>query len=680
MLGRDMVSEAFPRSIPVAVRLAVSLSADLRLAGGLFILLLSARLALHGLLRAYVGDGATPTDVAHALLQGARFDLQMAMVSILPCVLTGLFSSGWTAAENFWSRLRQRLRTITWVAMVWGTIVLFVADWLYFKEFGAQFDAHLFEPLQEDLRALAATVWVTCPVVWMGLGCLALASAGWVSARWVVRREGYFSVFWSAARPSRQWGGLVLMVVLMVIALRGSIGARPLQSGTATVTTDRTLNRLTPSLWHALRSATNRHLQRRIAERNSGQAYAGVDLSAACRAVLGTVTDDRSIDHACLRVAAGPIGTAPRHIIVIMMESQSGWPLMEPHRHLDLMPELADLSERGTSVQRFVSAGGGTIYSLGPLFTGLPDCSIPQTLTPTTRTPFPTSLAPTFRRLGYRTRFFYGGFLASKRYGDFALDQGFEEIYGEREVAPTRRRNSWGVDDADLYSFIARKLDDTRPTFSVILTTSNHPPFEADLSTTSFDGKALAAKSGLTDAEAIRVLGHLWYADHCAGAFVRAIEPRLPNMLVSLSGDHYGRRFLTGAPDAAERTAVPCVLYGPTVLAGQTCSPRMVGNHLDLLPTLVELTAPAGFVYHAWGHNLFGPEADWSIGNEAVVTPRQWVDVSVGNSAIMSGISNEEMMKNQRIYGEYTALAWWRLIHGPVVPSNLPRPRTPESG
>ncbi len=669
MLGRDMNFEEFPRSTSVAVRLAASLSADLWVAGRLLLLLLSVRLGLHGLLHTYVGDSATGRDLAHALLQGTRFDLQMAMVAIIPCVLASLLSSYWQPALGFWSRFRQRLRIITWVAMAWGTLVLFIGDWLYFKEFGAQFDSHLFEPLQEDLSALAATVWVTYPVVWTGFGCLVLGYAAWMSTRWVVRHEGNFIAFWLSVRPSRQWGAIVLMVVLVVIAVRGSIGYRPLQSGTATVTTDRTLNRLTPSLWHALRTATREHLENRAAERDGGHAYAAVDLTAACRAVLGTVTDDRSIDHACQRVANGPIGTAPRHIIIMIMESQSGWPLMEPYRHLDLMPELADLSERGTSVQRFLSAGAGTIYSLGPLFTGIPDCSIAQTLTSTTRAPFPSSMAPTFRRLGYRTRFFYGGFLSSKKYGNFALDQGFEEIYGEREVIVTRRRNSWGVDDADLCSFVARTLDDIRPTFSVILTTSNHPPFEVDLSTTPFDGKALVAKSGITEAEAIRVLGHLWYADHCAGNFVRAIEPRLPNLLVTLIGDHYGRRFLTGAPDPAERTAVPCVLYGPTVLAGQTCSPRMVGSHLDLFPTLVELAAPAGFTYHAWGHNLFGPEADWSIGNKAVVTPRQWIDFSAGNSAIMSGVSNEESMMNKRLYDGYTALAWWRLVHGPVLPS-----------
>ena len=659
------------RPVPAVARLATALTNDLRIAAGLWVVLLGVRLGLHAGLHGAIGSSATGSDFIHALLQGARFDLQMAMVAILPCLALSLLTSSWTGPASFAHRLRHRVRTITWVAVVSSTLVLGVVDWLYFKEFGAQFDAHLFEPLQEDLRALAATVWVTYPVVWIGLGCLVLGGLVGMSARWVVGRgEGAaWAAWWGGVRRSRQWAGVALLVVFVVIALRGSIGYRPLQSGTATVTTDRTLNRLTPSLWHALRTATRDFLAHREDERSGSRSFATVDLSAACRTVLGTLPEDRSLDHASLRIAAGPLATPPRHIVLMVMESQSGWPLMEAHRQLGVMPELASLAERGTSVQRFVSAGGGTIYSLGPLFTGIPDCGIAQTLTPTTRTPFPTSMAPTFRRLGYRTRFFYGGFLASKRYGDFASDQGFEEVHGEAEVKVTRRRNSWGVDDADLYRFVAQSLDDVRPSFSVILTTSNHPPFEVDLSTTPFDAQALAAKSGIRDAEAIRVLGHLWYADHCAGAFVRAIEPRLPGLLVTLIGDHYGRRFLTGSPSPAERTAVPCVLYGPGVLAGQTCSPRMVGSHLDLLPTLVELAAPAGFAYHAWGHNLFGPEAEWSIGNQAVVTPREWIDVSAGTSASMSGISDEALAISQGWYRDYTALAWWRIIKESVLPS-----------
>jgi phosphoglycerol transferase MdoB-like AlkP superfamily enzyme len=657
--------------VPAAARLAAALTHDLRIAAGLWAMLLGARLGLHAGLHAAIGSSATGSDVIHALLQGARFDLQMAMVAILPCLTLSMLTSSWTGPGGFAHRLRQRVRTITWVAVVWSTLVLGVVDWLYFKEFGAQFDAHLFELLHEDLRALAATVWVTYPVVWIGLGCLVLGGVVGMSARWVVGRggEAAWAAWLGGVRRSGQWAGLVLLVVLVVIALRGSIAHRPLQSGTATVTNDRTLNRLTPSLWHALRTATRDYLARREDERSGSQTFATVDLSAACRTVLGTVPEDRSLDRASLRIAAGPLATPPRHIVLVVMESQSGWPLMEAHRQLGVMPELASLAERGTSVQRFVSAGGGTIYSLGPLFTGIPDCGIAQTLTPTTRRPFPTSLAPTFRRLGYRTRFFYGGFRASKRYGDFASDQGFEEVYGQAEVTVTRRRNSWGVDDADLYRFVAQSLDDVRPSFSVILTTSNHPPFEVDLSTTPFDAQALAAKSGIRDAEAIRVLGHLWYADHCAGAFVRAIEPRLPGLLVTLIGDHYGRRFLSGSPSPAERTAVPCVLYGPDVLAGQTCSPRMVGSHLDLLPTLIELAAPAGFAYHAWGHDLFGPEADWSIGNQAVVTPWEWIDVSAGTSAKMNSISDEALAISRGWCRDYTALAWWRLIKGSVLPS-----------
>lgn len=636
---------------------------DLRVILYVIALLFILRLGLHVWLRAGFHDHVDAATVILALAQGLRFDVQMATVSLLPSVALSLL----TVFGFGLARLRHAVRVTIWTIIAWSSVLLMVIDGFYFKEFGSQFDPRLFEPLNEDLGALLATIWASYPVVWIALGSVAFGVAVWWSSRWVVRNEERQLACWSTVRVVSRGVALVLVIGGFVVAARGSITHRPLQSGTAAVTTDRNLNRLIPSPWHALRVALLDHWQTRAAERDGGRAFDDINLSVACRQVFDTAAD-RDLDQATLRFAHGAASTPPRHIVLVLMESESGWVLMDGHRSLGLAPHLAWLGEHGVTVPRFVSAGSGTLYSLGPLFTGIPDCGVMQSLTPTTRAPFPTSLAPIFRKLGYRTRFFYGGYLASKRYGDFALDQGFEEVFGQQSVTATRTNNSWGVDDADLFAMVARTLDDRQPSLSVILTTSNHPPYEVDLASAGFDAQQLAAESGISDPETLRVLGHLWYNDHCVGAFVTALESRLPGLLVAITGDHYGRRFINGTPDPAERTAVPCILYGPTVLAGRACAPQQVGSHLDLVRTLIELAAPAGFSYHAWGHDLFGPQAGWSTGALTVVTPERWVDVSAGTSAAMGEVSAEEFAAFHQLSQAVRGLAWWRLFHGAALP------------
>src|SRR5207247_360324 len=95
----------------------------------------------------------------------------------------------------------------------------------------------------------------------------------------------------------------------------------------------------------------------------------------------------------------------------------------------------------------------------------------------------------------------------------------------------------------------------------------------------------------------LRVLGHFRYADRCLGQFVQNLAPHLTAPLFVITGDHYGRRFPNAHPSLYERMAVPLVLYGPNVLAGRSAGANAVGSHVDIGPTVVNLSAPAGFTY-----------------------------------------------------------------------------------
>jgi phosphoglycerol transferase MdoB-like AlkP superfamily enzyme len=645
---------------PWQVRLAAACTADLGVTLGLLGVLVVNRIATVVSLRERLGPQTGAGDLVLFAANGLRFDVQFALIATLPLLLVSLVTGWWTAAAG-----RHRLRYAWWSLVATAICCAGFANVQFYREFGVQFDMRILEPLNEDLRALAKTVWQTYPVVGAAVASLALVVAAAVLARWLLPREAA----WIRRFHGLPWGRGVALALVVVVGLvaagRGSLWGRPLQFGTAGVTANATLNRLIPTPWHAIRYAVYRWRDLQVG--SAGTALLGPEQLLPATRTCFAAQAAADLDRCTLRQASGPQGPVPSQIVILLLEGQSGFPLFARHRHLDLNPNLLDLAGRGLYLERFLPASQGTIYSLGCLFTGIPDSGLAMSLAPLARTPFPTSLAPQFAALGWRTRFVYGGYLDALRYGGFAQDQGFDEVLGIEDFGPGTRQ-AWGIDDSILFARMAEVISaDVRPTLTLILSTSNHPPFEVDLAKAGFPRAAVAAKVHPTSD--VNALGHIWYTDRQVGTFVNRIEARHPDLLVAISGDHPSRRWVEPAPPVADRSAVPLILYGPRILAGRTLPANAAGDHLDLLPTLLELVAPAQTVYHAWGKDLLGANDGDPIGTGAgfLVSAHEWIEV--GNTAENQGLDAQRWSLLAERYRAKHGLGWWRLLRGPQLPA-----------
>jgi phosphoglycerol transferase MdoB-like AlkP superfamily enzyme len=358
------------------------------------------------------------------------------------------------------------------------------------------------------------------------------------------------------------------------------------------------------------------------------------------------------------------------------MESYDSWSMQPKFASLHLTDRLAALARDGIQARAFVSAGSGTIKSLGAIMTGLPSAGLFVNYLPTVRAGVPTSAGRIFHRLGYRTRFFYGGYLSWQRIGDFAREQGFDEVYGGDQMSARLSGNEWGVDDAEMFAFILERTG-VQPTFDVIMSTSYHPPFSVDLEAAGFDLEALRANPlcrGLSTQQ-LRALGHLWYSDKSLGDFVQQAEHRLVRPLFAMTGDHYSREeSVNPRPNLFESSAVPFVLYGRDALASVGRREGLAGSHVDIVPTLVDLVAPAGFAYHAFGRDLLDPtQAQVGYGNDTVIAPYFVLNVRSptrvedleGQPPARAVPTAELVRKYQQLHG----LAWWRAQSGSAWPA-----------
>ena len=379
-----------------------------------------------------------------------------------------------------------------------------------------------------------------------------------------------------------------------------------------------------------------------------------------------------TLDDYLLRHAAGPKSVPPRHLFLVVMESYEAWATLDKYAALGLADGLRDLAARGLSVGSFLPASTSTMTSLSTLITGLPDCGIMTNYLPASRQSFPTAVAPVFRRLGYRTRLYYGGYLNWQRLEEFARSQGFDEVYGAEHMPTAAHRNEWGVDDEHLFNHIRDTLPADIPSFNLIMSTSFHPPYDVDVLAKGFALTELppALQSECKAYVDLNVLGHLWYSDRCLARFVAAAERRLPRSLFAITGDHAGRRFIAHSPDAFELAAVPGVFYGPEVLAGIRLPRQVAGSHLDLGPTLIELAAPAGTTYCALGRDLLAPAPHFlGIGRNKVIGPNFLVDVSAEPQVLPlhGGLPPElpwTAAELQDLHHAYLGVAWWRIMTG----------------
>jgi len=370
------------------------------------------------------------------------------------------------------------------------------------------------------------------------------------------------------------------------------------------------------------------------------------------------------------RHAAGAPGHPPNHIILVVEESYAAWGLRPECSELHATDQLAALGRAGIMADAFVSAADGTMPSLAAIITGMPDTGIHVNYQPAAQETFPTSIAPIFKRLGYRTRFFYGGYLSWQRLGDFCKDQGFDEVHGGPQMTDRLTGNEWGVDDEAIFFAVRNRLGD-EPTFNMIMTTSYHPPFSVDLKGEGFPQEKIQAELDARgfSAKETRILGHLWYADDALGEFVEETIQAQPRTLFAITGDHWSRRAFASRPLLYGRRAVPFVLYGPEVLREVKRPPHIAGSHTAITPTLVELSAPAGFEYHAFGRNLLDPtQPQIGYGNHAVVTPDYILDIGPqGAVEDMQGHSVRDQVPVEELrlrYQQLHALSWWRVMKG----------------
>ena len=569
--------------------------------------------------------------------------------------------------------------------MIWGVIGIFLLVYLqvvlvgYYQKFHDTFNQQLFDFIFDDTGAILVTLVKEYNLLPKLVGITLLTGMlGWLLYHWLKRP---ILPFLEQVKGWKKGVAATLLLLLLVISARGSLIGRPAQWKDAAVTDDYFLNLSTVNPEMALYYALGVY-QEMNSSKGLNNFLPDGDIRKAVKEYTGTDRDFPDLSGYIEHVAKGNINGKPSHIFIIVMESYHSWPMLPAYAELGLANGLKRIASRGIWVKRFLPASVSTMRSLSAIFTGLSNAGLLLNYEAGTNHPLPTSLTTLFEDLGYETNLFYGGYLSWQKLERFAINQGFDHIYGAGHFPRGQHSNEWGVDDETLFKFIEDKVSSDSPhSVSLIMTTTNHPPFDLDVDDKGFPLKKIPQHflqhlPEKFDPEQYRQeLGHFWYADRLLESFVLKMHKRFPNALFAITGDHYGGNHISDQASLFERRSVPLVLFGPNILKNKTLPEHQVGTHLDMLTTLVELSATEGHKYSSLGRDLLQPPKSLNTitANSAsamtadtlyFIQRQQWKPANMGK---------DELKRMKHYHHLLQGLSWWMVRYGMVLES----PTTP---
>lgn len=611
-----------------------------------------------------IEETSTYGDILLALMQGLRYDLSTAATLLSITILLSLLDFG-----SFTYRLLMRLRELIIVIYVPVTLLLFVVDLIFFAYFNQQIDQRVSGLWQDNVEDLMLTFWKDShPILYLSAYVFLIYLNYKIVIGWY--RNNKFYIFRHAAfirhNALKVVFSIVFVFAIAAIA-RGSFGSSPLSYKHAEITGDTFLNKIVMNPYNSLRY-TYQDLNA-IANSKTLKAFWPEGLDSAIRtAYPQQKAKVDTLSQLFERNSKGLGATIPKHIFVVVMESHSGWPLFDQYQNLGISPRLVELGDKGIYLRDYLSENSSTLDNLAAIMTSFPARDVKLSVEPGSLSPYETSIARQLGKVGYATRFYYGGGLKWRRIGIFTKGQGFTEAYGfssMQEQEGAEIMNGWKVHDDYIYSLVESKLSE-EPSLNVILTTSNHPPFEIDWTERGYPGKDLPDSITVSGDNVVYNLGALWYADKAIGEFVARVEQQYPDSLFIITGDHrekLGIHF-KGKELALANFSVPLVIYGPAVLGELSVDKTLPASHLNLLATIMDLALPRGEAYYATSPSIFDLDLDNYVANDRVIISEDRV-IPLGVSAKLSAQEKTALRKHEAL----SALVWQRVRKGDALPA-----------
>ena len=631
-----------------------------------WLLLCIYRIIFIGGMHEYIAVDSDFSLIFTAIYSGAKLSLQTAGVLTL-CMLISL------VAEGFFKQLRL-FRQICSFCVLFITTLLFIARFPFYQQFHSGFNQMIFTAMHEDVYALFISLieefhlpLKLCIVV------LLVCVLNYIFNKFIDGKWDFFK--WYKLNNKFR-----LIILLISVYLLGTLslygGGWSWKSGVnwenAGITNDTFLNEAILDDYQAIYRA---YVNQMRMEACNGLSFSADDVDVLAQR-LTQKNGNYDLKNYLKKEATGAKIIKPQHIFVIVSESYANWPLLAKYNNLHIADNMQKVIAQDNTVytSHMLPSGSSTIGALMTMVTGMANSNLYLTTMPEAlKEPYLTASAPQMKSLGYETSFWYSGPATWENIQEFTLAQGFDKFYSRGNLDENATGSVWGADDEYLYDAIFKQIDENKATFSVILNTSNHSPFNIDLQSKGFNEEVVRQalpESEKNNQELIKELGHFWYADKMAGEFIEKVQKKYPDSLIIFVGDHADRYNIDKTPSMYERYTVPLIITGKGITKDLLPKDN-AGSQIDIMPTVIDLIAPEKFEYYSVGTPL--------MNNKLGQSYAFWITANaIGNTDDLTDKAQffgEQILPPKAQLEDYVnavrAISWWLGKYGTIIDKSL---------
>lgn len=293
------------------------------------------------------------------------------------------------------------------------------------------------------------------------------------------------------------------------------------------------------------------------------------------------------------------VNTEQPNIIFLILESHTADVMNSLGGEKGVCPTLDSIASEGLLFTQIYGSGMRTDQGLVSILSGFPaqpDQSIIKHTSKVSKLP---SLYKDLSSHGYHSSFYYGGEIEFANIGAYLRQSGIEKISDIEDYSTAQLNSKWGAhDEFVLNKQLSDLSNEQQPFFSVVLTLTNHEPFEVP-NTPKFKGKD----------EANRFRNTAAYTDECLKQYFQkaAKQKWYNNTLFVLVADHGHRLPQNNDMNLAKAKHIPLLFFGNALKSEfkkYRCS--KIGNQHDIAATLLNQLNIASTSY-VWSKNLLNP-------------------------------------------------------------------------
>lgn len=565
-------------------------------------------------------------DILKAFIRGFRFDLSAISYITLLFLPFIIFEKtpGWVAETGLFI---YRIFLFLWISFS-------VFDIIFYSFYTDRINLIAFGLVDDNTTAVAKGFWKNYPAVEIFAGIFFL----YFIAHWSTRKLlSYHPV--SILKSDFKFK--FFLFVMLCLLGRGTLSMFPLGPDYAVISSVPFINQLSFGTAHALiRAAKLRSAQTSLGAHvwdsnlkefgyNTNQP--GSEDKAFEDFFNKKIINQNRYDLMKFKTSNLNENKQIKNVIVVVMESWGTYGITATQKpQFDLVGKMQKHFEQDFINLHFLANTPGTAGSLSCILAGIPQRAISPFLTESSylNTPLSTSPALTYKKQNYETHFLYGGNPGWRDINKYATTQGFDFIEGELDVKktldehqiPMAGTHDWGIYDEDLFKYIAIKLKENtgKNKLYVVMTTTNHPPFELppkyDVSTILPEVNILnyPDHERIIDSKLAQERFKTYrYSSDALAQFIDDIKNSdlKKSTLLAATGDHSSWLVNFNSNERFIKDTVPFYIYAPdTIRTAHKLDKNLFetsfGGHMDIWPTLYNLSLNQ-VDYETFGTNMF---------------------------------------------------------------------------